>query len=345
MVLSDPEEKKLSKTVKRISSVVKSIADMLTGNYTMTAYAVEWAKLGFEIFPCNPDKSPLVDPVMGLTHGVKDASSDVHKIARIWYRHKDANIGWAIPEGYIVIDCDILKDQNKNPVLDPKGNIIPQGLITFKKIIEQYGKGSQVQTLITKTQSGGTQFFFKLTEDQKKILDEKNIEITNRTNLWDHVDLKTYGGYVLLPPSKGPLGRYEFIETSPIADLPDWLFNVLLKEYKPNPALALEKIKLKEIEMQKIQKIIEILLPYWDKADHRRNDFALAINGFLALRGVKPEARKYILSELCRLTGKGCDHIVSFKYTDQRLKEGKPVKGKASFDKIISEIEGVLDNE
>ncbi len=65
----------------------------------------------------------------------------------------------------------------------------------------------------------------------------------------------------------------------------------------------------------------------------------------LALRGVKPEARKYILSELCRLTGKGCDHVNAHKYTDQRLQKGKHVKGKTSLAKMINEIEGVLNNE
>ncbi len=328
-----------------IPNLLKKMTDMIQGNFNMVAYAVEWGKLGFEIFPCNPDKSPLVDPIMGLTHGVKEASSDLHKIARIWHRHKEANIGWAISEGYIVIDCDILKGQNKNPILDPKGNIIPQGLISFKKIIKQYGKGAHVHTLITRTQSGGAQYFFKLREDQKRILEERNTEITNRTNLWDHVDLKTYGGYVLLPPSKGTLGSYQFIEVYEIADLPDWLFNVLLQQYKPNPVIAMEKIRFKDFEMKKIQKIIGILLPYWKKADHRRNDLTLTINGMLALRGVKAEARNYILNELCRLTGKGCDHVNAYKYTDQRLREGKPVKGKASFEELINEIEGVLNNE
>ncbi len=322
----------------------QKIAEMVKGNYNMVAFAIEYAKLGFQIFPCNNDKTPVVDLTLGLTHGVKDATDDLHTIARIWYRQKQANIGWAIPEGYIVIDCDVLKDKNKKPILDSEGKTIPQGLITFKQIMEQYSKGSEIHTLTIKTQSGGTQFYFKLTEEQKKILKEKNTEITNRTNLWDYVDLKTYGGYVLLPPSRGLLGKYEFMEVNEIADLPDWLFKLLLEKYKPN-TIIVEKMEFKEISKEKIQKIIEILLPYWDKADHRRNDLTLAINGMLALRGVKPEVRKYILSELCRLTGKGCDHVIAFKYTDRRLQNGKPVRGRASFEKMINEIEGVIDSE
>ncbi len=108
--------------------------------YNMVAYSIEYAKLGWKIFQWNTDKSPITDPELGLIHGVKDATNDFHKIARIWHRHKKANIGWTIPEGFLVIDCDVLKDRNKTSILNQNGNVIPLSSLFFylqnKKINE-----------------------------------------------------------------------------------------------------------------------------------------------------------------------------------------------------------------
>ncbi len=108
--------------------------------YNMVAYAIGYAKLGMKIFNCNIDKRPTTDHELELMHGVKDATNDFHKIARIWHRHKKANIGWAIPEGFLVIDCDVLKDRNKTSILDQNGNVIPLSSLFFylqnKKINE-----------------------------------------------------------------------------------------------------------------------------------------------------------------------------------------------------------------
>ncbi len=108
--------------------------------YNMVPYAIKYAKLGWKIFQWNTDESSITDPELGLMHGVKDASNNFHKIERIWHRRKKANIGWMIPEGFLVIDCDVLKDRNKTSILNQNGNVIPLSSLFFylqnKKINE-----------------------------------------------------------------------------------------------------------------------------------------------------------------------------------------------------------------
>ncbi len=309
-------------------------------NLNNIAYAIEYAKAGLHILACSKlSKVPLVDKGLGMVHGLHDASNDPHYIARIWHKHPEANVAWALPCDIIVIDCDVLKDKNKNPIMDSNGNVIPVGFNAFKKIADEHApKGSEISTLTTRTQSGGVQFFFRLTGEQQKTA---KTEITNRSGIFDHVDLKTCSGYVLLPPSIGKYGRYIFLTLTDIAELPDWLFNVILKKYEPSKMSHPYVPASVDVDPENLMTVANLLLPYWQKADGRRNDMSLAIDGALARLGVNVEQRKKIVSELCRRTGKGCDHINAVGYSDKKLKSGHRVKGFRSLEQLIDEIGGV----
>ena len=76
-------------------------------NPTIQALAIEFARMGFPVFPCRRDKTPIVDQSLGFTHGHKDAALDMKEIARAWVKYPDAAIGFAIPHDIIVMDCDI----------------------------------------------------------------------------------------------------------------------------------------------------------------------------------------------------------------------------------------------
>ena len=312
-------------------------------NPTNGGFAIAYANCGLRIIPCpHGQKIPLVDHGLGFSHGLIDATRDLRAIARAWHKYPDAGIAWSLPDGIIVIDCDVLKDQNKRPILNHNKEINPIGLNSFNEIILERSLGEAgINTLRTKTQSGGYQFFYRLTTEQRRVLEKEGKEITNHTGIFDHVDIKTKGGYVLLPPSSGPYGKYEFASMREISDLPDWLFGVLKEKFEPSRAGTSHVVEeAGSIDSEGVLTVVDLLLPYWSRADGRRNDLTLAIDGSLARMGISIEQRRAIISELCRRSGKGCDHINAVGYSDKKLKEGLKIKGFGSLEKLIDELEG-----
>ena len=83
------------------------------------------------------------------------------------------------------------------------------------------------------------------------------------------------------------------------------------------------------------EEIIRTLSPYWVKADGKRNEFTLAIAGFIARSGGTEADATFVISALAKLTGKGHDHIPGAKYAFHR--EG-PVKGFSSLEKLMEEL-------
>lgn len=84
------------------------------------------------------------------------------------------------------------------------------------------------------------------------------------------------------------------------------------------------------------EEMVQILTPYWAKADGRRNDLTLAIAGFIARSGGTEDDAIFVISELCRLTGKGCDHVSGARYAFHR--EGK-IRGFTKLKEIMEELE------
>ena len=58
-----------------------------TDKPTQQALAVEYAKMGFSLFPCNL-KAPIKDPSLGFEHGFRDGTRDLKHIARTWHLFK-----------------------------------------------------------------------------------------------------------------------------------------------------------------------------------------------------------------------------------------------------------------
>ena len=84
------------------------------------------------------------------------------------------------------------------------------------------------------------------------------------------------------------------------------------------------------------EEIVSILTPYWAKADGRRNDLTLSVAGFIAHSGGSEGDAVFVISELCRLTGKGYDHVAGARYAFRR--EG-PIKGFRSLEQLMEDIE------
>ena len=289
---------------------------------TQQALALEYAKMGFSLFPCNL-KAPIKDPSLGFEHGFRNGTKDLKLIAKTWHKYPNAAIGLAIPEDLIIIDCDVKKNAEGSPFLmDGHPDII--GLRSFQRLIIELGfMDADLDTLSVRTQSGGRHFYYRMPE---------GVPSFNHTHALEGLDLKGYGGYVILPHSQGQYGYYEFLNLTEVRTIPEGLLKWILQfrgaktEFRKLPT-GTGKVDREEI--------IRVLEPYWVRANGRRNDFTLAIAGFIARSGGTEEDATFIISELARLTGKGHDHIPGARYAFHR--DG-PVKGFSSLEKLMEEL-------
>lgn len=167
----------------------------------MKDWAVYYAKaLGWRMFPV-AGKKPLV------SHWKDDATADPAKIEALAAKHPNAGWAWAIGPGWVVIDLDGA-----------------EGCATWGKMLEEHGP---VETWIAETGGGGLHYYFRLPGGAK---------VRNSVGkLGPGVDVKTEGGYVVVPPSPHPSGkRYRWRgEARPgkceVADAPVWLLAELEK--------------------------------------------------------------------------------------------------------------------
>jgi Bifunctional DNA primase/polymerase, N-terminal len=140
--------------------------------------ALNYAKLGLPVFPCNPkDKRPLV------AHGFYAATTDADQIKALWTRFTNAMIGMPTGEksGIDVLDLDVDATKGKD------------GLAA----IPDWATRSEV---IVRTPRGGRHLWYK-----------SNGTIRNTTDqIALGVDTRGTGGYVILPPSRNGDASYRF---------------------------------------------------------------------------------------------------------------------------------------
>lgn len=305
----------------KLKNLMESIEEL-----TQQALAIEYAKMGLSIFPCNLNKTPLIDFSLEFSRGFRDATIDLKLIAKTWHKYKDAGIGLALPEDIIVIDCDILKDAEKKPILKDGGYIMI-GMNSLLKLLRQLSIDDAVlgDTLAVKTQSGGRHFYYRMPQ---------GVASFNHPHALEGLDLKGRGGYVLLPPSQGQHGKYEFQNFYEIKEIP----GPLLEWVKRFNGATQGNLRIPNPGSGKIDTIaiIEILKPYWARADGLRNEFTLDLAGFIARSGGTVDQALFIVSELARLTGKGADHIAGARYAFNRT--GK-LRGFSSLDDLLWRIE------
>ena len=293
---------------------------------TQQGFAVEYARAGFRIFPCDVMKAPIVNHSLGFVHGFYDGIANIRLIAKTWFRYPDAAIGFTIPADIIVFDCDVRKDAEKRPILkDGKPEII--GLESLRGLAAKLNlNDSDFDTLTTKTQSGGRHIFYRMPE---------RVPSFCHTHALEGFDLKGYGGYVILPHSQGQYGYYEFLNLTEIRPIPEGLLKWILQFREIKSEFRKLPTGMANIDSEEI---VKILTPYWAKGDGRRNDLTMAIAGFIARSGGTEEDATFVISELARLTGKGHDHISGAKYAFRR--EG-PLKGFRTLEQLME----VLQND
>lgn len=166
---------------------------------TMKEWAMSYAKIGLAVFPLLPNgKRP------STKNGCKDATTDIHQISEWWDKCPNSNIGIAtgrISGGLVVIDLDVDEDKGIN------------GYDVLRTWQQENGQFPDSWQSITGR--GGYHLFFK-----------DSAANCNRVGLYDGIDIRGDGGYIVAPPSVHPNGRlYEWeqdpedFELAPVNDV------------------------------------------------------------------------------------------------------------------------------
>lgn len=151
---------------------------------SMKEWALRYAHLGLAVFPVKEKGKAPATP-----HGCKDATTDALQIETWWNINPQHNIGIATGSrsgGLVVIDLDIDEEKGKN------------GYETLKEWQKEHG--DLPETWISITGNGGYHYFYRDTAANK-----------NKVALYDGVDIRGEGGYIVAPPSIHPNGHtYEW---------------------------------------------------------------------------------------------------------------------------------------
>jgi hypothetical protein len=160
------------------------------------AGALDCVRRRLPIFPCRGKNKPLTE------HGFKDASCDLAQVTDWWGRWPEAAVAVATgpPSQLLVLDVD--------------GE---DGVAALAEL--ERAHGPLPQTVSSVTPRGGRHYWFRYPDGPAVPCSAGKIG--------RGLDVRGDGGYVLLPPSKGPNGnRYTWHEplgAAPIASAPDWL--------------------------------------------------------------------------------------------------------------------------
>ncbi len=178
--------------------------------------ALAYASQGYRIFPlfyvlkdgtcsCRSRKPcKRIGKHPTTQNGVQDATMDEAQVRQWWTESPWANIGLATGHnGLIVVDIDDAGEKS--------------GSATLAALVERHEP--LPSTLEVKTGSGGRHLYFYSTH-----------EITNSAGkVGKYIDVRGYGGYVILPPSNHASGqKYEWVNDLKPADMPAWLENLAI---------------------------------------------------------------------------------------------------------------------
>lgn len=155
----------------------------------LLAAALAYPEIGFSVFPLQQrGKRPLT------RHGVNDATKDPGTIRQWWSRWPCANVGLAVPAGLIVLDLD-----------------------SDEALQRIRAEDLTLPTTVSATTGRGRHLWYST----------GRATVSNRVELFQGVDVRAKGGYVVAPPSIHPSGtEYRWVvplKPSAISEGPEWL--------------------------------------------------------------------------------------------------------------------------
>lgn len=175
----------------------------------MLEAALDYARRGFPVFPlhspaqtetgcdCRKPKCDSPGKHPRTQNGFHDAATDEVTVSRWWKTWPHANIGLAVPEGYVVVDVD--DEEGMRAILDAGRQLPPTA-------IQQTGRG--------------THYVYRT-----------GIRIPPKAKLLPKVDLRGPGSYIVAAPSLHANGnRYEW--TFPLDEIeiaPPWIADLANK--------------------------------------------------------------------------------------------------------------------
>lgn len=157
-------------------------------------------------------KSPGKHP--RTQRGIKDATSDADQVREWWQRWPGASIGLACGKasGCWVLDVDAKAPKGGMPGL--------QALADYERV-----HGRLPDTLCADTGSGGLHLFFSLPEGRRI---RNRARIRSIDGVRSGLDVRSTGGYVVLPPSPHASGqRYRWRNDADILEAPLWLLDLV----------------------------------------------------------------------------------------------------------------------
>ena len=136
-----------------------------------------------------------------------DATTIKDQVEAMWTEHPNANIGMNVgAAGMMAADMDPGHD--------------------FEEF--QASADSDLKTALqTRTPRGGRHLFFELKEGE--------IVAPSASKVGEHIDIRSFNSYVLLPPSSTKHGSYDWIEHENPAYRPDGLLSLCTKARQKSP--------------------------------------------------------------------------------------------------------------
>jgi hypothetical protein len=194
----------------------------IDNEHSALKYALEYAQRGWPVLPlhtpdergrcsCRKGDCKSVGKHPRTMNGLKDATTDEATISRWWGMWPDANIGirTGAESGIVVLDVDPRNSGNKSLAALELNN------------------GELPETLASNTGGDGRHILFV----------RPDAELSKSAG--EGLDIKGEGGYIVAPPSLHASGkRYEWANSTEIAQMPSWLLQHLIERKKPNNILV-----------------------------------------------------------------------------------------------------------
>lgn len=177
----------------------------------MLDHALAYAEHGWPVLPlhspidgrcdCRPAGCDHPAKHPRTMHGLTDASTDPEAVTRWWGLWPEANIGIAVPAGFVVVDLDA-----------------PDA-------------GTELELPETAESATGR---------GRHLIYRTAAEVRPRVAVSDHVDVRGPGSYIVAPPSRHISGRsYQWVRKLPEAvDAPRWLAALAEPEWTPAPPIG-----------------------------------------------------------------------------------------------------------
>ena len=163
------------------------------------------------------DKKLKIFPIIenGKTPLIREWQNDCScsTLQIMYWLENTHNCNWALPctqNDLFVLDID-MHDVN--------------GLESAKKLFNDLGI-NKIDTLYQRTPSGGVHLIFKSDDDLKKVANT-----SNSFKDYQGIDIRT-DGYILVYPSKIDTKEYQFVDDTPIQEMPKELKNFILSQKK-----------------------------------------------------------------------------------------------------------------